>query len=169
MSLIETERLSIRRMNEADAPFILELVNEPAFIKNIADRGVRNLDDARNYIANGPLAMYERYGFGLFAVELKESGEPIGMCGLLKRDSLEDVDLGYAIFERHWGKGYASEAARAVVDYGRKTFGLKRILAITSQDNDGSINVLKKMGFQFEKLITMPGDDEEINLFTLEG
>lgn len=168
MSLIETERLSIRRLNEDDAPFILELVNEPAFIKNIADRGVRNLDDARQYIANGPLAMYERYGFGLFAVELKESGVPIGMCGLLKRDSLEDVDLGYAIFERYWGKGYASEAARSVIDYGRKAFGLKRILAITAQDNDGSINVLKKMCFQFEKLITMPGDDEEINLFALD-
>lgn len=167
MPLLETQRLSIRRLVEDDAPFILELVNEPAFIKNIADRGVRNLDDARKYIADGPVAMYGRYGFGLFAVELKDSGVPIGMCGLLKRDSLEDVDLGYALFERYWGKGYASEAAAAVIDYGRKTFGLKRILAITAQHNQGSINVLEKMGFRFEKLITLPGDAEEINLFAL--
>jgi RimJ/RimL family protein N-acetyltransferase len=167
MPLLETQRLSIRRLVAEDAPFILELVNEPAFIKNIADRGVRNLDDARKYIADGPTAMYERFGFGLFAVELKESGIPIGMCGLIKRDSLEDVDLGYAFFERHWGKGYASEAAAAVIDYGHKTFGLKRIVAITSQDNQGSINVLEKMGFRFEKLITLPGDTEEINLFAL--
>src|SRR5258707_15389939 len=90
MPLLETQRLSIRRLVEDDAPFILELVNEPAFIKNIADRGVRNHDDARKYIVDGPVAMYERYGFGLFAVELKDSGVPIGMCGLLKRDSLED-------------------------------------------------------------------------------
>ncbi|MEO8606360.1 MAG: GNAT family N-acetyltransferase [Chloroflexota bacterium] len=167
MNLIETQRLSIRKLVAEDAPFILELVNEPAFIKNIADRGVRNLDDARKYIADGPITMYERYGFGLFAVELKESGVPIGMCGLIKRDSLEDVDLGYAFFERHWGQGYASEAAAAVIDYGRKTFGLKRIVAITAQHNEGSINVLKKMGFQFEKLITMPGETEEINFFAL--
>ena len=167
MPLLETQRLSIRHLTEDDAPFILELLNEPAFIRFIADRGVRNLDDARKYITNGPLVMYERYGFGLFAVELKNSGVPIGMCGLLKRDSLEDVDLGYALFERDWGKGYASEAAAAVIDYGRKQFGLKRIVAITSRDNDASIHVLEKMGFRFEKLIRLPGEDEEINLFGL--
>jgi ribosomal-protein-alanine N-acetyltransferase len=167
MTLIETQRLSIRRLVEADAPFILELLNEPAYIKNIGDRGVRNLDDARGYIINGPTAMHERYGFGLLAVELKEFGVPIGMCGLIKRDALEDVDLGYAILERYRNKGYASEAAAAVIDYGRTTFGLKRIVAITAQDNQGSINVLQKMGFHFEKLITLPGEDEEINLFVL--
>jgi RimJ/RimL family protein N-acetyltransferase len=167
MGFIETERLSIRRLVKDDAPFILELVNEPAFIKNIADRGVRNLEDARKYIADGPLTMYEKYGFGLFAVELKESGVPIGMCGLLKRDTLEDVDIGYAYLESHWGKGYASEAGAAMVDYGRNVVGLKRIVAITAQDNQGSINVLEKLGFQYEKLITMPGDDEAVKFFVL--
>jgi RimJ/RimL family protein N-acetyltransferase len=167
MPLIETPRLSIRRLTEDDAPFILELLNEPAFIRFIADRGVRTLDDARRYLVDGPFTMYERCGFGLFAVELKQTGVPIGMCGLLKRDALDGVDLGYALFERHWGQGYASEAAAAVIDYGRKTHGLERILAITSQDNDASINVLQKLGFRFEKLITLPGDDEEINLFVL--
>ena len=168
MPLLETQHLSLRQFVEDDAPFILELLNDPAFIKNIGDRGVRNLDDARSYITNGPVAMHERYGFGLLAVELKDSGLPIGMCGLIKRDSLEDVDLGYAFLERHRGKGYASEAAAAVIDFGRKTVGLKRIVAITAQDNKGSINVLQKMGFHFEKLIILPDETEEINLFALE-
>jgi [ribosomal protein S5]-alanine N-acetyltransferase len=167
MSLIETERLSIRRLVEDDAPFILELVNEPAFIRFIADRGVRNLDDARRYITDGPLAMYQRYGFGLFAVEMKDSGVPIGMCGLLKRETLDDFDLGYAYLERYWGKGYASEAAAAVIDYAHNVSGLKRIVAFTSQDNEGSINVLEKLGFRFEKLFTMPGDDEPVKFFSL--
>ncbi|MBZ0289961.1 MAG: GNAT family N-acetyltransferase [Anaerolineae bacterium] len=167
MPLIETQRLSMRQLVEGDAPFILELLNEPAYIKNIGDRGVRNLDDARRYIVDGPTAMHERYGFGLLAVELKESGVPIGMCGLIKRDSLDDVDLGYGILERYWNKGYASEAAAAVIDYGHTVVGLKRIVAITAQDNQGSINVLTKLGFRFEKLITFPGETEEINLFAL--
>ena len=167
MNPLETQRLSIRRLVETDAPFILELLNEPAFIQYIGDRGVRNLDDARNYIQNGPLTMYERYGFGLCAVELKDSGVPIGMCGLIKRDALDDVDLGYALLELHRGKGYASEAAAAVIEYGQKVVGLKRIVAITDQGNQNSIHVLEKLGFRFEKLIRLPGEDEDINLFAL--
>lgn len=165
MTLIETARLRLRQMNRADAPFILELLNDPAFIRFIADRGVRTIADAEQYIINGPLTSYQRNGFGLYIVELKVNGTPIGMCGLIRRDGLEDVDIGYALLERFRAQGYASEAAAAVLDYGRDTVGLKRIVAITSVDNDNSINVLKKLGFKFEKLVTLPGSEEEINLF----
>ena len=91
--VLDTERLSLRRLGAADAEFIVELLNQPSFIANIGDRGVRTADDARRYIEDGPVASYERFGFGLFLVELKSTGEPIGICGLLKRDTLDDVDV----------------------------------------------------------------------------
>jgi RimJ/RimL family protein N-acetyltransferase len=165
MHIIETERLFIRHLSADDAPFILELLNEPSFIKNIADRGVRTLDNARAYIAEGPVASYEYNGFGLSVVELKETGERIGMCGLIRRDTLEDVDIGYALFPRFWGKGYAREAAAAMLDYGHKNFGLNRIVAITSPDNDDSIRVLESIGFQFERIIPFPDDNNPVKLF----
>jgi RimJ/RimL family protein N-acetyltransferase len=165
MSIIETERLLIRQLTSDDAEFILELVNEPAFIKNIADRGVRTLDDARGYIQNGPLASYAQFGFGLCAVILKESGLPIGMCGLLKRDYWDEVDIGYALLERYWLKGYAYEAASAMLHYGRTVLNLPRIVAITAPDNDGSARVLEKIGLRFEKLIKLPHHDEESKFF----
>jgi len=165
VSIIETERLLIRQLSADDAAFMLELLNEPAFIKNIADRGVRTLDDARFYIEKGPVASYERYGFGLFAVVLKDSGIPIGMCGLLRRDYWEEVDIGYAILERYWLKGYAYEAASAMMDYGRNVLKLPRIVAITAPDNEGSARVLEKIGLRFEKLVTLGHNTEESKLF----
>jgi len=165
MKILETERLTVRQLTEDDAEFILELLNEPSFIQNIADRGVRNLDDARGYIVNGPQASYARNGFGLFLVELKESGVPIGMCGLIKRDSLEDVDIGYALLPRFWSKGYAHEAAAAVMDYGRNVLKIPRIVGITAPDNEGSIRVLEKIGLRFDKIVVLDGVEGESKLF----
>jgi [ribosomal protein S5]-alanine N-acetyltransferase len=152
-------------MTVRDAEFILELLNEPPFIKNIGDRGVRTTSDARAYILNGPVASYEQYGFGLCLVVLKESGEAVGICGLLKRETLEDVDIGFAFLEKHWGQGYATESATAVMEYGRNVIGLKRIVAITSPDNDASGKVLEKIGLRFEKMMRMKGEDKETKLF----
>lgn len=165
MKIIETERLLLREITEADAEFILELLNEPGWIQNIGDRGVRTIDGARAYIADRFRAGYERFGFGLYLVELKESGAPAGMCGLVKRDSLEDVDIGFAFLERFWSKGYAVESASAVMDYAQSALGLKRIVAIVSPGNRGSIKVLEKIGLHFERMIRMPGDAEEIKFF----
>lgn len=166
MSILETERLSIRELTVDDAAFILELLNEPAFIKNIADRGVRTEADAVRYITDGPMASYAQHGFGLYAVELKATGEPIGMCGLLRRDYWDEIDIGFAFLERFWSKGYAYESAAAMMDYGRDVLGLKRIVAITSPDNQGSINVLQKIGLRFEKMIILPGyENEETRFF----
>jgi [ribosomal protein S5]-alanine N-acetyltransferase len=163
--ILETERLIIRHLTADDAPFILELVNMPSFIQNIADRGVRTLDDAVAYIVNGPITSYEKNGFGLWAVVLKETGEPIGMCGLIKRDTLEDVDIGYALLEKTWGKGYAHEAAAAVINYGRTVIGLKRIVAITAPDNVDSIRVLEKIGLRFDKFIPYGDEGDQSRYF----
>lgn len=155
MHILDTERLRLREMTLEDAPFILELLNEPAFIQNIADKGVRTLEDARGYLEKGPMASYAKHGFGLFAVDLKASGEPIGICGLVKRDGLDDVDVGYAFLERHWSRGYAVEAAAATVEYGLEKVGLKRVVAITAPDNQGSIRVLERIGLRFEGMIEL--------------
>ena len=152
MKILETERLVLRRLALDDAAFLLELLNEPAFLKNIGDRGARTLTDARRYIARGPVASYRKFGFGLYLVELKDSGAPIGICGLLKRDWLNDVDIGFAFLRRYWSQGYARESAAAVMHYGWTTLRLKRIVAITKPTNQASIALLEKLGLRFEKI-----------------
>ncbi len=165
MKTLETERLVIRKLDENDAEFIFELVNEPAWIKNIGDKNVRTVDGARKYIANGPMASYAKFGFGLCAVELKETVENIGICGLIQRDSLDHPDIGFAFLEKFWLRGFAVESAQAVMDFARNDLQLKRVLAITNADNLGSIKVLEKIGLRFEKMFQMPGDNAEIKLF----
>jgi RimJ/RimL family protein N-acetyltransferase len=165
MIVLETARLILRHLVLSDAPFILELVNEPSWIRFIGDKGVRTLDDARDYLAKGPIAMYERCGFGLYLTALKDGGAPIGMCGLIRRDSLEDVDIGFAFLPRYWGKGYAVESAAAVMEHGKAALGMRRIVAITSIDNDRSIKVLERIGLKYERRITLPGDTEELSYF----
>ena len=168
MKILETDRLILRQLSTEDAAFILELVNEPSFIQNIGDRGVRTLEDARAYILRVAISSYEKNGFGLYLVELKDSGQSIGMCGLIKRDGLEDVDIGYAFLPRFWLNGYAVEAAAAVKDYARDMLGLKRLVAITDPANQGSIRVLEKIGLKYEKMVRLSADDIELKLFTAD-
>jgi len=163
--VVETERLRLRHFTVDDGGFILRLLNEPSFIKNITDKGVRTLDDAQAYILSGPLASYQRFGFGLNQVELKDSGVPIGMCGLLKRDALEDADLGYAFLPEYWSNGYARESAAAVMAGASRTFGLRRVVAVTNTDNERSIRVLEKLGFRYEKMIIVHENEPAIKLF----
>ena len=162
MTDLETERLLLRRLTVDDAEFILTLLNEPSFLRYIGDKKVRNLDDARQYILNGPVASYDRNGFGLNLVELKESHTPIGICGLLKRDELPDPDIGFALLPDFCNKGFAHEAASAVLQDARDK---ERLLAITSLDNDASINLLERLGFKFEKVIRLSADGEQVKLF----
>ncbi|HDR7356130.1 GNAT family N-acetyltransferase [Bacillus wiedmannii] len=159
MIVLETERLVLRWFDIKDAPFILELVNDPAWIQFIGDKRIKNLDDAKKYILNGPVDMYNKIGFGLYLVERKEDLTPLGMCGLIKRDSLEDVDIGFAFLEKFRSKGYGFESASAVIDYGIQKLGLKRIVAITTIDNINSGKLLEKVGLQFEKIISDSGED----------
>ena len=168
MNILETERLLIRQLSTDDAPFILQLLNEPSFVQNIGDRGVRTLSDAEIYIEKGPVASYARNGFGLCLVTLKESGESIGMCGLIKREALEDVDIGYAFLPKFWSKGYAFESALAFKQQAHAVSGLTRIAAIVDPNNQGSIRVLEKLGMKFEKMIRLSVDDIELKLFAVE-
>ncbi len=165
MTVIETERLLLRRLSDDDAEFIVELLNQPSFLRYIGDKEVRNTADAVRYIQGGPIASYERFGFGLYLVEVKETGVSIGICGLLKRDSLPDIDIGFAFLPAFWSQGFASEAASAVMTYGREVLGLKRIVAITSLDNDASIRLLQKIGLRFEGVIKLAEDQPEVRLF----
>jgi RimJ/RimL family protein N-acetyltransferase len=169
MIVLETERLSLRHMAAPDAAFILALLNEPGFLRNIGDRGVKSIPEALTYIANGPVKSYEEHGFGLYVVELKETGAPIGICGLIKRASLDDVDIGFAFLERHWRKGYGHEAAAAVMEQGRRAHALRRIVAVTAPYNEGSIRILEKVGLRFERMIRMPGEDKDIHLMAWDA
>lgn len=166
MKILETARLALRRLTPEDAPFILELLNDPLFLRFVGDKGIRTLEGARGYIINGPMASYAQHGFGLFHVSLRHEGTPIGMCGLLKREALEDVDVGFAYLPQFSGQGYATEAARATLDYGRGVLGLKRIVAITAPDNAGSQNVLRKIGLRHEKTLRLPAYQTDSLLFT---
>jgi len=168
LKVLETERLILRQFSLTDAEFIHELLNEPSFIQNIGDRGVRTLSDAEKYLETGPIASYARNGFGLYLVVLKESNESIGMCGLIKRDALEEVDVGYAFLPRYWSKGYAIEAMTAVMAYAKNVVRLKRVVAIVDPANHGSIRVLEKAGFRFENMVRLSADDIELKLFGIE-
>lgn len=168
MIVLETDRLVLRQLSIEDARFILKLLNEPSFLRYIGDKKVRDIDGAQQYILNGPIKSYQENGFGLYLVELKETGASTGICGLLKRDELPDVDIGFAFLPEFWNRGLASEAAAAVLRYGHETLELKRIVAITNPDNDASINLLQRLGFTFERLIKMAKDGDEVKLFASE-
>jgi ribosomal-protein-alanine N-acetyltransferase len=169
VNVLQTERLSLRRISLDDAEFILELLNDHSFLRFVGDKGVRTAEDARQYILTGPVASYERYGFGLWLVELKGSKTAVGICGLLKRDTLSDVDIGFAYLPPYRSKGYAFESAAAVMDYGRKVLGLKRIVAITNEDNAASIRVLEKIGMSFDRMIRLSEGEPEIRLLVSDA
>ena len=165
MIVCRTERLHLRELSADDAAFIMELVNEPAWLRFIGDRNVHSLDDARGYIEKGPIVSYGRNGFGLWAVELSASGEPIGMCGLVRRQALEHVDLGFALLSRHGGHGYARESAAAAVERARDDFHLRKLVAITDLDNVPSQKVLTSVGFRYDRLIHWTETGEDLALY----
>jgi RimJ/RimL family protein N-acetyltransferase len=151
---LETERLLLTHLEPADAGFILELLNEPSWLRFIGDRNVHTLDEARHYIENGPMAMYAEKGYGLYRVALKNTVEPIGICGLIKRDTLPEPDIGFAFVPRAWGAGYAREASLAVIEQGRREFGLVRLLGITDPENERSIRLLERLGLREQRRMT---------------
>jgi len=165
LRVVETDRLLLRWLGAGDAAFILQLLNEPSWLKYIGDKGVKTLQDAEDYIRKGPREMYERRGHGLYLVETKERGESIGICGLIKREALEDLDLGFAFLPEFWGKRYAFEAASAAIAHGKSALGLARIVAITSQDNQPSIGLLKRLGFRFERRMRLNTEGPELELY----
>ncbi|NOT48068.1 MAG: GNAT family N-acetyltransferase [Acidobacteria bacterium] len=166
MKILETERLILREATADDAAFVLGLLNQPSFKKFIGDRGVRNLDQAREYIRTRFSNSYRDNGFGLFLMELKNSAEPIGLCGFVRRDTLPDPDIGFALLPQFEKQGYAFEAASATMHYGRETLGLARVLAITTLDNEASGRLLEKIGLAFDSELELGG--ENLKLFSVE-
>lgn len=168
LTAVESRRLVLRRLCEDDHAFLLDLLNQPSFVRFIGDRGVRTADQARKYVRDGPLASYARHGFGLLCVELRRGGAPIGICGLLKRDVLVDPDLGFAFLPDYWGRGYAQEAAQAVLAAARDRLGLRRVAAITQPDNAASIRLLEKLGFAGQDTVGLSEGDSPLRLLILD-
>lgn len=165
MAIVETERLIANKLSTGHAAFILELVNSPGWLEFIGDRGIKTIPDAEYYIINGPMASYEKNGFGLYLLSLKQTGIAIGICGLIKRDTLEHPDIGFALLPAYTGKGYAQEAASAVLRYAKEKLEIKKIAAITLEKNHRSIQLLTKLGLLFEKKIKFADKEEELMLF----
>lgn len=165
MSVCQTARLVLRPLTTDDAAFILALLNDPDWLRFIGDRKIRSHEDAARYIADGPQAMRARHGFALDAVVRKADGATMGLCGLIKRDSLDDVDLGFAFLPAYRGEGYAREAAQATLEHGEREFALRRVAAITSPDNVRSIRLLESLGFVFQRTIAMKPGDIDTNFY----
>ena len=164
--ILTTARLSLRELTPADAPWIEVLTTQPSWMRNIGDRGVRDLATAEAYIRNGPMASYAARGYGLWAVERREDGAPVGMCGIIKRDTMDDPELAYAYLERYHGMGYGGEAAIATLDHARTRLGLPRLAAIVNPENVASIRILEKAGMTYRGPILMPGETVPISHYT---
>jgi len=158
----------MRWLRPGDEPLLLAVWNDPAFVQNVGERGVRTTEEASEALGNGPLKLYADYGYGPYRVALTDGDEPIGICGLFKRENLDDPDIGFALLPDYCGKGLAFEAAVAVATHARDGLGLRRMIAIVSPQNSPSIGLIEKLGMHFERLLTMPGDDKEICLFSID-
>jgi len=165
LKILETENLTISELNTGDAEFIRELLNDPDWIRFIGDRGVRTNQEAARYILAKHIKSYLKYGFGLYRVKLKNNDRPIGICGLIKRDGLVDIDIGFAFLPKFRRQGYAFESASAILKYSKEVLQIDRIVAITSLDNVNSEKLLNKLGLRFEKKIQLPNDDKESKLY----
>ena len=166
-AVVQTSRLVLRRLDASDAPFILELLNEPSFIRYIGDKGVRTIEDAVRYI-DGQIASYDRFGFGLFLAALREPVSPIGICGLVRRDTLEDPDIGFAFMPAFWSRGLAFESAAAVVAHAARDLRIPRLIAIADADNARSIRLLEKLGLRFDRMIRLNPEGAELKLLSIQ-
>ncbi len=169
METIESDRILLRPLTLEDGEFILELLNTDGFIKYIGDRNVRTIEQAKTYILNGPLKSYETNGFGLSLAELKTDRTRVGMCGLLKRDYLDQADIGFAFLPRYTGKGYAYEIVKEIVRFGLQELRMEKILAIVLPENFSSVKLLEKAGFGYEKKFISPDTNEELSLYSIQG
>lgn len=165
---LETQRLLLRRITLEDADLMLAIWNDPAFVRFVGDRGVRTVTEARTAMTEGALRLFEQYGYGPYCVLQKSDGKRIGICGLFRRDNLEDPDIGFALLPPYCGAGLASEAATAVVAHARDDLGIEILTAIVSPANAASIALIQKLGLSFERGITMPGEDDEISLYSIK-
>lgn len=163
--VLESERLYLEEFTINDASFFHELVNDPDWIKYIGDRNIKSIKDAEDYLTNKIIPSYQEFGFGFYIVRIKESKLPIGMCGLIKRQWMNYVDIGYAFLSEFRGKGYAIESSFATKKYAKEQLGIHQLAAITDVNNERSGNLLKKLGFEYNRLITYPGEESKCRLY----
>lgn len=166
-TVVSTERLRLFRLALEDAPLMLAIWNDPEFIRHVFDRGIRSVEQAEEALQAGALRLYEDFGFGPYGMALRSSGESIGICGLFRREGLDDTDIGYAVLPGYRGQGYAREAAAAVIDYARDKLGLHRLTAIVSPNNVASINLTEHLGLRYEKTIRMPGSEDVVSIYAM--
>ena len=165
MSIVKTDRLILRKIDTDDAAFMLRLLNDPEFIQYVGDKNARDLESAKTYILEGPVASYHSFGFGLYLVELNDGLTPIGICGILKRDFLDHADLGFALMPEYREAGYAFEAAQATIELARSDLKLPHIVAFTAENNTRSIKLLEKLGMAFDRMIDLPAGGKRVNLY----
>ncbi len=166
--VLQTERLSLRRLTIVDAGLMLAIWNDPAFIRNVADRGIRTIAEARQAMKEGPLKLYEDYGYGPYRVALAGDDTPIGICGVFRRNGLDEPDIGYALLPDYYARGYALEAAGAVVEHARDDLEIGHLVAVISPGNTRSIQLVRKLGLEFERMIRLPGDTRDVSLFGIQ-
>ncbi len=165
---LETEHLRLRWLTLDDAELMLAIWNDPAFIRHVGDRGIRTIDEARAAMAKGALQLYEKYGYGPYHMALKDDDTAIGICGLFRRDNLDDPDIGYGVLPEYCGKGYGYEGSRAVMQHARSNLALDRVIAIISPDNEASIGLIRKLGLRFERMHRMHEDDDEVCMYGVQ-
>ncbi len=165
--LIETDRLKLRAITIDDTELMLAVWNDPAFMRNVMDRGIRTPEQAREALQEGALKLFADFGYGPYCISLKSDGSMIGICGLFRRENLDDPDIGFAVLPDYCGQGYAGEAAAAVVAYARDDLGLGALTAIVSPGNAASIRLIEKLGLTFDSMITMPGEDDAMCLYSM--
>jgi RimJ/RimL family protein N-acetyltransferase len=164
--ILETKRLRLREFTLEDTAFILDLLNSPGWLRYIGDRGVKTEEQAKNYLLNGPIKSYTKNGYGLSMVERKDDNKPIGMCGIIKRDTLENPDIGFAFLPEFSGKGYAFEIAEATLKHAKENLNILKVSAITMVDNSRSIKLLKKLGLRYAGPFIFPDTGEELLLYS---
>ena len=166
--MLETERLQLRWLTLDDAPLMLAIWNDPAFIRHVGDRGIRTVEEARAGMVTGAMQLYEKYGYGPYRVAHKDDDTAIGICGLFRRDSLDEPDIGYGVLPEYCGKGYAYEASRAVMEFARSDLALARLIAIISPNNEPSIGLIRKLGLRFERMHRMQEDEDEVCIYGVQ-
>ena len=165
---LHTERLELRWLSVDDAPMMLAVWNDPAFVRFVGDRGVRSLEEAEVAMRDGLLRLYDEHNYGPFVVIRREDGTNMGICGLFRRDGLDEPDIGFALLPEYCGKGFGYESSAAVIQHARDSLELPRVLAIVSPENSTSIALLEKLGLSYERPIRLPGDDYDILLYSIE-
>ena len=165
--IAETPRLLLRRITLDDADLMLAIWNDPAFVQHVGDRGIRTIEQAQQALGDGALMLYETYGYGPYCMVRKDDAQRIGICGLFRRENLLHPDIGFAVLPKFCGAGFALEAARAVVQHAREDLGIKTLAAIVSPANEASVSLIEKLGLIFQRGITMPGEQEEISLYSM--